>query len=193
MRIDVNTKRAVAGEARDIIDEVIDRYSAGEDLETAWNATLEAAADRAAQRFEPKIRAAFGRAGIDLPEGALTIEGIKSAIAERAGLDAGEELTIESISRAVDNTVSSKISQALGVEVPSIMDAGGVQEALRAAVKQAIASGQAARLIGRALNVSIRKIATWRAAQIAEEDHKRIMSALYQKRYRRTHRLVWDK
>ena len=88
---------------------------------------------------------------------------------------------------------SERLSAAMGVTVTTVFDRQAMMAAMDESVKQAIRDGRAAEFIGKHAMRAARKYATFKRRGIeSPEDHRRIMLAWYQKKYRRTHRLVWD-
>lgn len=188
----IATARENAGMAQDIVDLVFDNYAAGADWADCIEAAKEELARRALERYGDKIRAALRRAGLDYPDDQeLTPDGIKEVVARQSGLDL-DELTGDGVKRAIDGLLSARLSAALGVDVPTVLDTSAMKLAVEAAVKASIANGTAERLLTAGLTRAARKLVTFKRAGInAKADQKRTMQRWYQKRYARTHSQIW--
>lgn len=184
----VHTKRAVRGSVADIAEAVVDRYAAGEPLSQA---VADSVADKIAQRFEVKIRNGFSAAGVELPEGPLTADVLKDVIAERTGLEL-ESMSPADVVRAVDAELSRRLSERLGVPVPTVLDAAALVQSLKDYIAEELRSGRGAALLSRAALKAARRMKALREAQSEEEELRRARNRLYQKRYRATHREVWE-
>lgn len=187
--MDIFTTRAHEGLERDIAMSVWERYKAGED---AGQLVQETIVQLAIDRYRPKIEAALRRAGLPIEDGQdLTIESIKDAINAKTGLDL-DDLTPDAIADAMKAKIAAELSQVLGVEVTDIEDIEGLKAQLLEAAVLAVKSGRANKLINRMQIGRIRRAATWARAGFGPDDQAKILGAWYQKKYRRTHRQVWD-
>lgn len=189
----VAVSRAAAGLTRDILDRLSDAYfDQGLSLGDAFQSVQDDIANDAIGRYSEKIRAALGRAGLDLPAGeALTIQSIESGICDKLGLQVGE-LSAESITAALDDGIAARLSEAVGFPIESVLSGVGIGDQIRAGVTQAIAEGREnKRFLGATVH-GAQSVMTWqRRGFETPEKRKKALSAIYQKRYRRTHKEVW--
>lgn len=175
----------------DIVRTIVDLMVDGE--MPAVDAVSNVVAARALEKYQDHIRAAFSRAGVDLNPGeVLTVDVLLRVIREKSGLEV-DTLSAAGIYSAVDAQLTSQLSSRLGVELPTVM--GGVdviKTALINAAKDAVSSGRATGFISAALIKRIRTIKTLGIdGAKTEEERKKTMSRIYQKRYRRKNREVW--
>lgn len=185
----IHTLRAGEGVGADMARQVFERYRAGEDF---GDALKEGLVQAAIDKYQPKIAAAMRRAGLDVADDQeLTQETITDAIREKTGLDL-EDLTRESIAAALDGAIARELSAQLGVEVSSVLDLENLKSEVIAAAVESVKSGRANALMTSRIIGRVRVAATWARAGVAPAEQARIMGAWYQKKYRRTHRQVWD-
>lgn len=175
----------------DIVRTIVDLMIDGD--MPAVDAVSNVVAARALEKYQDHIRAAFSRAGVDLNPGeVLTVDVLLRVIREKSGLEV-DTLSAAGIYSAVDAQLTSQLSSRLGVELPTVM--GGVdviKTALINAAKDAVSSGRATGFISAALIKRIRTIKTLGIdGAKTEEERKKTMSRIYQKRYRRKNREVW--
>lgn len=175
----------------DIVRTIVDLMIDGD--MPAVDAVSNVVAARALEKYQDHIRAAFSRAGVDLNPGeVLTVDVLLRVIREKSGLEV-YTLSAAGIYSAVDTQLTSQLSSRLGVELPTVM--GGVdviKTALINAAKDAVSSGRATGFISAALIKRIRTIKTLGIdGAKTEEERKKTMSRIYQKRYRRKNREVW--
>lgn len=187
----VATLRANEGMANDILDQISDAYferglSVGEAIDEVQDSLIQ----RAIERYSEKIRAALSRAGLDL-QGEITIDAIKQAVIDKTGLQL-DDLTPEAMIEAVDSLAASRLSEATGVPINSVMSGEGLGEQIKEGVRKAIENGTAETLILKGMGKAARAVVTWRRAGFDEDAQRRAMNAHAQKKYRRTHRMVWD-
>ena len=192
MGLKIKKLRVDKGSWNDLIDAAYENYKA-RGREYNKEAFSEAIADKVLQRYQVKIAAGFRRAGVEIEDGEpLTAEKLLTIIKDRTGLEINN-LTPEGVMSAVDRLLSERLSAAMGVTVTTVFDRQAMMAAMDESVKQAIRDGRAAEFIGKHAMRAARKYATFKRRGIeSPEDHRRIMLAWYQKKYRRTHRLVWD-
>lgn len=188
--INIRTLRAGEGLETDIAQQVYDRYKAGDDLvDSIKGAMVQLAVDR----FRPKIEAAMRAAGLQIADGQeLTADTLVQAIKEKTGLEL-ESLTPEGIADALDARIARELSTALGVEVSSVKNLENLKAELLASAVRSVQSGRASALMTAHVIKRVRAVSTWSKAGVEVPDRVKTMGALYQKRYRRTHRQVWDK
>lgn len=192
MGLKIRKLRVDKGSWNDLIDAAYENYKA-RGRESIKEAFSEAIADKVLQRYQVKIAAGFRRAGVEIEDGEpLTAEKLLTIIKDRTGLEINT-LSPEGVMSAVDRLLSERLSEALGVTVTTVFDRQAMMAAMEESVKQAIRDGRAAEFIGKHAMRAARQYATFKRRGIeSPEDHRRIMLAWYQKKYRRTHRLVWD-
>lgn len=192
MGLKIRKLRVDKGSWNDLIDAAYENYKE-RGRESIKEAFSEAIADKVLQRYQVKIAAGFRRAGVEIEDGEpLTAEKLLTIIKDRTGLEINN-LSPEGVMSAVDRLLSERLSAAMGVTVTTVFDRQAMIAAMDESVKQAIRDGRAAEFIGKHAMRAARKYATFKRRGIeSPEDHRRIMLAWYQKKYRRTHRLVWD-
>lgn len=188
----VRTKRANAASWNEIIDAAWENYKAN-GRDSIKDAFTEALADKAIQRYQTKIVNGFARVGVQIDQNEpLTLETLETIIEDRTGLEING-LSPEAITSAVDKLLAQKLSDALGVTVTTVLNKDELINSLDAAIKEAIRSGKAKELISRHAMRAARKWATYaRRGITTKEDQRRVDLREYQRKYRRTHRLVWD-
>lgn len=185
----IRTFRAGEGLETDIAREVFERYKAGEDFTESIKAAM---VQLAIDRYRPKIEAAMRRAGISVEPGEdLTAETILAALREKTGLDL-DDLTPDSVARALDESMARELSNALGVEVSTVLDPETLKQELIDGAIEAVKSGRVNALVTRRMIDKVRTVATWARAGVPMSERSQIMGAWYQKKYRRTHKQVWD-
>lgn len=176
----------------DIVQACIDLKLDGD---MTWSdAVAQLVAEKALQKYQGHIRAAFARVGVELAaDEIITVPVLLRVIEQKSGLQV-ESLSSEGVMAAIDGQLSAQLSARLGVAVPSVM--GGVdaiKDALISAAKEAVSSGRATKLITAAMIKKIRTVKTFDGAGITTEEEKRkVMARIYQKRYRRHNREVWE-
>jgi hypothetical protein len=187
----IKTERASAGLAADLVEAVaVHREQTGS--YTGSMEAVEAAITQVAiERFEPKIRHAFDRAGVPLEPGPLTSQGLAAAVGGILGVDL-PSLSIGDVKAAIEAKLSESLSADLGMNIQGVLS-GGIKQAIEVEVALALARG-AATIVGRAKARKARRQATFaQAGYAAKDEQKKVMNRLWQKRYRRFNRLVWDK
>lgn len=190
-KIKLARERVKAGMWNDVLEGAWERYKEG-GRESLQGAFADEMADRAIQRYDGKIRTMFARGGVEIDAGqALTAASIAAIVSERTGLEIAS-LTPESIAGAVDKELSARLSEVLKVPVSTVLNKEQLMADVKEGVKLAIADGRAADLLSRAAVHSARVYATWKRRGIEAQERERIQNAAAQKKYRRTHRLVWD-
>lgn len=186
----VKLDRATGGMAGDILGMIETAYfDQGLSLQDSINLVQDQLVQMAIDRYSDKIRAALGRAGLDV-DGELTIESIKAAVIEKTGLELSD-LSPDAMVAAVDQLAARRLSDELGVEVATLAG-GGLADAVRSGVRQSLADGKVPRILGRQLSGQVRAAMTWKRGGFDPLDRKRIMGKVYQKRYRRHNVEVWD-
>jgi hypothetical protein len=164
-----------------------------EQLQAAGQAQgWEGVADWALQRYDVRVRAKLRRIGLDVPEdGPLTIESIKDTINRRTGLDV-QDLSVEGLREAFDKRLAVELSEALGVEVSTVFDSEAMQEQVKTAVIAKLAEGGGGSIIrGRNMTL-LRASATFARAGLSQAARIQAMNRIYQKRYRRSHKQIYQ-
>lgn len=191
MRKIVRTKRANAATWNDLIDSAWEHYKEN-GRESIKDAMTEAVADAAIKRYQVKITNGFKRAGIEIPpDEPLTAQALTEIIGERTGLELNS-LSPDAIMGAVDKLLAERLSQALGVQVATVFDKEAMLQSINAAVLEAIRSGRAAEYVNKAAMHAARRYMTFKRRGIGPEDAEKLSARIRQKRFRATHRLVWD-
>lgn len=186
----VRLDRATGGMAGDILGMIEDAYfTQGLSLQASIESVHDQLVQMAIDRYSDKIRAALGRAGLDV-DGELTLESIKAAVIEKTGLEL-TELSPDAMAAAVDQLAARRLSDELGVEVATLAG-GGLADAVRSGVRQSLADGKVPRILGARLSGQVRVAMTWKRGGFDPLERKRIMGKIYQKRYRRNNVEVWD-
>ena len=192
MAATIATHRATAGLIQDLVDLAYDHYEATGSWAGVGGAVSDGLAQQAIDRFEPKIRHGFARAGVDLPDGPLTVATLKQVVGDRLGVEP-DDMTPEGIKAVFDAKLSEALSNDTGLNLTSVLSAG-IQDAIRAEVIRAIVDGRAAALLDRHLMSRARKLAAMKQAGYTDrENQRKMLLRLYQTRYRRNNRYVWDK
>ena len=175
----------------DIVKAVIDLMI--DDDVPAADAVARVVAEKALEKYQGHIRAAFARVGIVLADGeVINVDVLLRVINEKSGLEI-DTLSAAGVSAAVDTQLSAAISQRLGVELPTVM--GGIdviKTALINAAKDAVSSGRATGFLTAAIIKKIRTVKTFENAGLLTEDERiKTLARIRQKKYRRANREVW--
>ena len=175
----------------DIVKAVIDLMI--DDDVPAADAVARVVAEKALEKYQGHIRAAFARVGIVLADGeVINVDVLLRVINEKSGLEI-DTLSAAGVSAAVDAQLSAAISQRLGVELPTVM--GGIdviKTALINAAKDAVSSGRATGFLTAAIIKKIRTVKTFENAGLLTEDERiKTLARIRQKKYRRANREVW--
>lgn len=186
----VNTLRANSGLINDIIDSVIDQWIGGADFESCINAAQDQIATAALASHGSKVRAALGRAGIDMDAVELSPESIGEAIKKKSGLDISD-WSPTGILEAVDKLLARRISSETGIQITSVVGAN-LTDQLKAGVRLALRSGEAKRLLGTLLDRKARRLATLKRLSSNSAEFKKVRNRKYQAKWRETHKLVWE-
>lgn len=185
-------KRAAAGLSNDLVEVAFEHHRTTGSWDGVQGVLMDALASSALDRFEPKIRNGFERVGLTLPDGPLTIDGMREVIAARIGIEPAS-LTPEGIKQAFDEKLSQQISDDTGLSIGSVLGAG-IKEAIRAEIVRAIVDGRAHKLLDKVLLARMKRQKAFKQeGYTSPEDQRKVLLRLYQKRYRRRNRLVWDK
>lgn len=183
----------------------VDKGTWNELIEAAWinykehgresipNAFTEAVMDHVLRRYHTKIANGFARVGIYIdPEVPLTADGLALIINERTGLTI-DTLTPQSVTAAIDRELSLRMTELLGVPIDSVLNPYEFRSALEQAAINAIHDGRATEFISRKAMAAARRYSTYQRRGLeSPEDRKRLANREAQRRYRKTHRQVWD-
>lgn len=154
--------------------------------------SMESVVDFALNRYDERIRAKLKRLGLDVPDdGPFTVQTISDNIKAHSGLEL-DSLTKEGVMQAVDGALSREFSEKFGVTVSSVFNAETLKSEVKAALLEKIQDGTAYGFVKGPLLRKVREIAALRRAGKTGEDGKKLRNAAYQKKYRRTHKSVWD-
>lgn len=154
--------------------------------------SLEGVANAALDRYDTRIRAKLKKLGLDVPDdGPFTVEAISDNIRQHSGLEL-ESLTKQGILNAVDGALSREFSEKFGVTVTSVFNPETLKSEVKAALLVKIQDGTAYGFVKGPLLRKLREIAALRRAGKTADDGQKLRNAAYQKKYRRTHKLVWD-
>lgn len=178
----------------DIASEQAARYRRkGGDDTAMLEASARAIADWYIEKHHEHIAAALRRWGIELEDGALTIDSLVKTVSSHAEIKI-ESLTPDAIRDAVMRAASARISEYLGVTVDIKSGYVDWQQVAIAAAAQAVATGRANRIVSAQ---TLHRLQTSRAFQalgiMTAAERKRAKNRIYQREYRKTHRQVWYK
>lgn len=182
-------QRVRAGAWDDVIEAAWQRYVEGgrESLANAWTDEL---TDRILARYDGKIRALFGRAGVEVGEGeTINKAWLLQRLTDSLGVPV-EDITPEVIMGAVDRGLAARLSEVLRVPVSTVMDMERLKADVREGVILALQDGRAADLIYDTALAAARRWATWQRHG-DDLDPKTVQNNQAQKKYRKTHRLQW--
>lgn len=185
----IHSMRVKKGIMNDFVALAWEHYKA-HGRESITDAFTEAAADMAIARYQEKIRNGFARAGVPLPDGGLNAQTMQGIVSQQTGLTL-DNLSPDAVTRAIDKLLSQRLSQALGVQVATVMDKEAMLASINAAVLQAIRDGRAAEFVNRHAMHAARRYMAFKNAGISEENAAKIANRARQKKFRQTHKLVW--
>lgn len=173
----------------EIAGKVIANHSEGQSWQqAAQNAALE----EALELYRPKVEAMLRSAGFDVAEGApLTMETVASAIQQRTGLDISS-LDVNTIKNAISEQLSIYVSSELGFQVTNVLDANSIRQQINAHIKDCVQSGRSSKLVPRRLITQISEAAAFAQMGKSYDDRRAVLNRWYQKKYRRSHKLVWQ-
>lgn len=177
--------RAGEGIENDIANAILDALT---NDESVTDAVVEVVLDRAIERYQGHIAAMLRRGGFDVEDGEpITVELLMEKISAATGLDL-DDLSIDAITAAVDTLAADRLSNALGIEVSTVIDTATLLDELEAAAVAAFADG-AAGLVPRGLYNRARNAATWARLGV---DKKQVQNVLAQRKYRQSNIYDWD-
>lgn len=183
----------------------VDKGTWNELIESAWihykehgresitNAFTEAVADRIIGRYQEKLVNGFARAGIEIdPNVALTAQGLAAIVSEQSGIEI-DTMTPQSVTAAIDRVLSQRMTALLQVQIDSVLNPYEFRAALEEAAIRAIQDGRATQFISKQAMRAARKYATMQRRGLdTPDEQRRVKNREYQRRYRQTHKLVWD-
>lgn len=186
----INLERAKHAAASDTAIEIARAIVAGEPIDDVIGGQV---MDHAIAKYRPHIAAALRKHNIDIgDEDTLDADKLMQIVNDKSGLTI-DGWSKDSIFAAVDKLLSAQLSKRLGFEVASVQDVDAVKQAMIDFAAEAITSGRATAFISKQLVKKFQKEKAFQEAGIVEEvDKKRLMARMYQKRYRRRNREVWD-
>lgn len=186
----INTQRANAALINEIIDQTVDAWIGGADFDECLDQAKEQIADAAVKHHGDKVRAALARAGIEIPEGELTVEGVREALQAKSGLEI-EEFSAAGILKAVDAEMAKKLTEVTGIEIESVVG-NDLQTTIKVGVRAALRDGMGYRLIGVLMQNRARKLATLKRLNSNQEELTKFRNRQYQAKYRKTHKQQWQ-
>lgn len=148
-----------------------------------------AIADSIGAVFEGRIRAALRRAGIDLPDGPVTVQTLLGLVRDRSGLDV-QEVSADGIRDAIQARLRAAVVDLLGVDVDLT---AGRDAVIRQAAAAALETGRPNRLVG---VVALRQLRAVAAAAAVGLDTtpaglRRAQVRIAQRKYRARNRFKW--
>lgn len=188
-RLKIALDRANVSSSIDVLESMWDGHGAG----LTWSeAAGQVVAEKALERYQTHLAAAFARYGVQLDPGEqITVPVLLRVINEKTGLDVAN-LTPDGLSMAVDAHLAGRVSELLGVQVSSVHNLDGLKQNLIDAAKAAVISGRATKLISRGMITKMRAMKAFKdAGVIGELERLKVANRAYQKKYRRTHKEVW--
>lgn len=177
--------RAGEGIENDIANAILDALTNDEPV---TDAVVQVLLDSAIERYQGHIAAMLRRGGFDVEDGEpITIDLLMERISAATGLEL-DDLSIESITSAVDSLAAERLSSALGIDVSTVMDTGTLLDELEAGAVAAFADG-ASGLVSSRLYNQARNAATWARLGV---DKKQVQNVLAQRKYRQSNIYDWD-
>lgn len=154
--------------------------------------SLDGVGNWALARMDTRVRAKLEKLGVDVPnDGPFTVASITESIKETSGLEI-ENLTKDGLLEAVDGAMAREFSSKFGLQVTSVLNPATLKEEVKAALLEKVADGSIYAYVKGPTVKIIRQIAALRQVGRPATDRKKILARVYQARWRRTHRLVWD-
>lgn len=179
--------RAGEGLENDIANAVLDALT---DDEPVGAAVLQVLTESAIERYSDKISAMLRRGGIEIENGEpLDAAKLLEVLGEALGYDL-EDLSESGFIGAVDAEISRRMSEAIGFEVVSVLDAGALASDIEAALIERVGSGTGGLVSARLLR-RLKDAGTWSRAGYDAEARRRVMLSVAQRRYRVENKMVW--
>lgn len=181
--------RAGEGLENDIANAVLDALT---DDQPMGAAVLQVLTENAISRYSDKISAMLRRGGIEIEDGEpLDAAKLLEVMGAALGYDL-EDLSESGFVGAVDAEISRRVSEAIGFEVASVLDAGALAADIEAALIERISGGGAGGLVSAKLLKRLKDAGTWSRAGYDAESRRKVLMAVAQRRYRQSNRMVWD-
>ena len=180
--------RAGEGLENDIANAVLDALT---DDAPIGAAVLDVLTENAINRYSDKISAMLRRGGIEIEDGEpLGAAKLLEVLGAALGYDL-EDLSESGFVGAVDAEISRRVSEAIGFEVSSVLDAGALASDIEAALIERVEGG-AGGLVSARLLKRLKEAATWSRAGYDAESRRKVLMSVAQRRYRQSNRMVWD-
>ena len=142
--------------------------------------------------YDTRIRSQLGKMGLELPtDGPLTVDALKLLIEQRSGLDLAE-LSKDAVMNAIDKQFAKQLSERLGFEVSTVFNADIAKAEVKAEVLARLADGRGMSFLKGPALTRLRSLATFTRAGFTPDESRKALNRIYQKRYRRHNREVWD-
>lgn len=185
----VNTARANAGLINEIIDATLDQWMAGEDFDSCLTSAQSQIADAALNRHGEKVRAGLARVGLEVQGDTLSAAAIAEAVSKKSGLEI-DDFSPDGILRAVDRMIAYRLSEVSGVKIDSVIGED-LPTVIKSAVRAALRSGTAKKLITHMLDRRARTVATLRRLGSDKAEYKKLRNRAYQSEWRKRYKQQW--
>lgn len=185
----VNTERA-GGAVNQALKQALRDAPEGAD-QSYFDGVAVAIADAVGAVFERRIRAALRRAGVELPDGPVSVASLLAVVRDRSGLDI-QTLTPEGIREAVEARLRAAVVDAVGVDLDLTQGrAAIVQQAAAAALE----SGRPNKLIGPLELRRLRSLAAGAALglDVTPKGLRAAQVRIAQRKYRARNKFQWVK
>lgn len=180
--------RAGEGLENDIANAVLDALT---DDKPVGAAVIDVLTEAAISRYSEKISAMLRRAGVEIENyEALDAEKLIEILSAALGYDLSD-ISEDGIIGAVDAEISRRVSQVIGFEVSSVLNAGSLATDIENAIVQMATERGAGGLVSSKLLKRLRIASTWARAGYDAADRRKVMLSVAQRRYRATNRMVW--
>lgn len=149
---------------------------------------------RGIDRYSDKITAAMRRGGVDIEDGEpLTEDKLRDILAEQMGVakETLDGLNSESILAEIDREASARLSDALGFDVGSLLDADALAANIEAGLTERLEGmldEQIERYLPAATIKRLRVAATWARSGL---DKRTVQNTLAQRAWRQSNKLVY--
>lgn len=181
--------RAGEGLENDIANAVLDALTDDKNVSAA---VVDVLTENAIERYSDKISAMLRRGGIEIEDGEpLNAAKLLEVLGAALGYDL-DDISESGIVGAVDAQISRRVSEAIGFEVVSVLDAGGLASDIEAALIERVSGGGAGGLVSLGLLKRLKDAGTWSRAGYDAESKRKVLLSVAQRRYRRSNRMVWD-
>lgn len=181
--------RAGEGLERDIANAMLDALS---NDTSPSQGVIDALTENAINRYGDKISAMLRRGGVEIAnDEPLDAAKLTEILTGALGYDLSD-LSVDGVVQAVDGEASKRLSEAIGFEVNSVLDAGALAADIEAAIIERVSEGGAGGLVSAKLLKRLKESATWSRAGYDAEARRRVMLTVAQRTYRKSNELVWD-